>query len=102
MTASLSSFSVFSGKKGTGEIVIFTVNRKDQSADLLIELQGFKVKNVIEEIVLEGKSLKAANGRDHAAVVPKSGKKGTVLSGIYHGNAPSFSWKMIRIAVNEE
>lgn len=84
------------------EIVIFMVNRKEQSADLLIDLQGFGIRNIIEEIVLEGESVKAANGRDHAAVVPKAGEKGTLVSGAYHGNVPPFSWKMIRIAADEE
>lgn len=84
------------------EIVVFAVNRKEQSAELQIDFQGFGVKNVIEEIVLESESIKATNREDHTLIIPKAGEKGSMMDSVYHGNVAPFSWKMIRIAVDEE
>lgn len=83
-----------------GEIAVFAVNRRAERAELQIDLQGFCVKDIIEEIVLESDSVKDTNEIEHNKVIPKADKKGTVLSALYHGTVNPYSWKMIRIAVS--
>lgn len=83
------------------EIVIFTVNRKGESAELSVDLQGFQANRVIEEVLLESGSIKMTNQEDHAAVVPKKAEAGILSSSVYYGKVRPFSWKMIRIALDE-
>lgn len=84
------------------EVVIFAVNRKDQAAELKIELQGFKSNRIIEEISLESKSIKDTNQINHMTVIPSESEKGTISLQTYQGTVNPFSWRMIRISVESD
>jgi alpha-N-arabinofuranosidase len=82
------------------EIVIFAVNRKGDEAELSIDLQGFCLNGIVEEIVLESNSIKDTNLENHRNVVPKADRAGELSNVGYRGKVSPFSWKMIRIAVD--
>jgi alpha-N-arabinofuranosidase len=85
-----------------GEVVIFAVNRMGREAGLSVELQGFETKGIVEEILLESDSLKDTNLEEHGKVVPKADVPGSLSPEGYNGRVRPFSWKMIRILVDEK
>jgi alpha-L-arabinofuranosidase len=56
----------------------------------------------VEEILLESDSLKDTNLEEHGKVVPKADVPGSLSPEGYNGRVRPFSWKMIRILVDEK
>lgn len=84
------------------EIIIFVVNRKNQNAEIYIELQGFRAKQIVEEVSLESESIKDTNQEEHKKVIPRNAEKGMLYLESYQGMVKAFSWRMIRISVDGE
>lgn len=82
------------------ELTIFAVNRHQQdSLSLECDIRNFKDYKVVEHIVLENESTKAANTADHKSnVVPHNRGTARAAEGFVTAELKKLSWNVIRLA----
>lgn len=81
------------------EVVLFTVNRSDEKADLSLVLQGFETEGIIEQLVLSHPDIKMTNLENHEAVTPHESREGKLTEHGLQTSLEPFSFQMIRVQV---
>ena len=82
------------------EIVIFAVNRSvDKEMELLVNLEGFELGDIIEFSEMSGYDVKQTNTKNDGSVMPKSSDKAALVVKDLTATLAPLSWNMIRIAL---
>ena len=85
---------------GSGELVVFAVNRNmDQPMDLVLKIEGFSPGVVVEAIEIANPDLVAVNSADVEAVKPVPHDRVTLKKSCLHAELAAASWNMIRVKV---
>ena len=81
------------------ELVLYLVNRRDEAAEVHVDMQGFCAEHAAEHTVLFHEDIKADNRSDHEKVKPHTAVvTGTQKTRIDCKLKP-YSWNMIRVRV---
>lgn len=81
------------------ELVLFAVNRGEETAELSLELQMFETGKIGESVVLQNADRKATNQVQHDLVRPRHIDNFTVRDGIVSGELLPLSFQMVRVSV---
>jgi alpha-L-arabinofuranosidase len=87
----------------TGELAIFLINRSLTDAqETSINLAGFKVKEVLDQVTLDEKDLtKTNNYQNSEAVAPRKDKTAKIVTSGVEVSLPPASWQVINLLVEE-
>ena len=90
--------SVVTWNREAKEVVIFAVNRDEESEQtVFVDLQGFKVEKIIEAVELTSDDRKMTNEIDHQAVIPHENKKIKVEESSCEITVKPLSFNMVRL-----
>jgi len=87
----------------TNQLAIFLINRSlNEIQATSIELAGFRVKEVLDQITLDEKDLSKTNNYENSeAVAPRKDKSATITSTGVEVALPPASWQVINLLVEE-
>lgn len=83
------------------ELVIFLVNRRNEAAELDVNLQGFCVEHEAEHTVLFHNDIKADNRCNHENVKPLCNRIALDGNKNIDCKIRPYSWNMIRVQVKQ-
>lgn len=81
------------------EVVFFFVNRRNEMANVNIDIQGFGNLEITEQIVMTNKNIKADNLAVHKNVIPRKMVTFSCKGNHLVGHVEPYSWNMLRIKV---
>ncbi|MFA9463571.1 MAG: alpha-N-arabinofuranosidase [Velocimicrobium sp.] len=92
--------SVMVYNQDENEVVIFQVNRTEETISISLDLENFNVLQVIEHVVLSCDNIKETNLKEHDRIKPKTVNDVEINKQNVSFPIAAYSWNMIRVKVS--